>query len=90
MASAPGKVVRGVRVPTSPGVRPKRRVLKVMTPEALKLFAYRFYRLGVNDTGVGFHGETFKNKRLTQQNLKAIAGILNARFNRAYSTHEEP
>ncbi len=84
--SGPSRVVKGVRVRTDPGK--KRRVNVVMNPESLRLFAYRFFMLGFNETGAGFHGEYFKNRKLTPQNLKAIRDIMNARFNRAYTTRE--
>lgn len=88
--AGPSRVVKGVRVPTSPGARPKRRTLVTMSPEALKLICWRFYHLGFNDTGAGFHGESFKNKKLTPGNIKALRGILNARFLKAYASKEEP
>lgn len=83
------KVVKK-RPPTMPHTKPKRRTLITMAPDALRLFAYRFYRLGFNDTGSGFHGEMLKNEKLTQKNLQALIGLLNVRFNRAYQDKEEP
>lgn len=83
--SASGKIVKR-RPPTTP-TRGKRPTLVVMSPQALKLFAYRFYRLGFSDTGSGFHGEVFT--RAKPHNMKALTSILVARFNRAYTEREE-
>ncbi len=78
---SPGKVLKGVPVRFPPGT-PKRRTNLVMTPEALRLFAYRYYLLGFGDTGKGFHGES------APASNKTIQSILGIRFNRLYLTRE--
>ncbi len=76
------KVVPGVKVrPTLPP-NPRPRTLLTMTPEALKLFALRYYLLGFGDTGRGFNADT------VAPDNKAIRSILGVRFDRLYRTRE--
>ena len=57
-----------------------------MSPEALRLYAYRWYRIGLMETGSGFHGEVFA--KANAKSTKALNGILNVRFLKAYSDRE--
>lgn len=81
-----GTTVVKKRPPTVPPSKPKARVLVQMSPEALKLFAYRYYRIGLMETGTGFHGETFA--KANARTLKALNSILNVRFLKAYADRE--
>lgn len=75
------KVVAGVKVRTLPAR--KMRTVLTMSPEALKLFALRYYLLGFGDTGRGFNGDTIPADN------KAIRSILGVRFDRLYKSRED-
>ena len=74
------KVVTGVKVRVPPKKVHKTNL--TMTPDALKLFALRYYLLGFGDTGRGFNGE------VTEPTNKAVRSILAVRFDRLYKTRE--